>query len=232
MTDANEFLMRGGTPAIKFPNVGSTMVGIITRPPKLGDVTDPVTKEVKRWPSGDPQKQIIIELQTELRESDDDGGERTLWAKGLMMNAIRDAVRASGARGLQVGGVLQVTYYAEKPSDSAVKQPTKLYRATYWPPEQAPVEVPGAPWEQQASTPPPPPPRPSAPPQQAYAQPQGRVAARQVSAPPAVVPGTTGQVVGEQMSFLERLRQTSANQQAYREGANHHGQVQDEEPPF
>lgn len=214
--DANDFLMQGGTPAAKFPDIGATIIGMITKPPKMRQVTDPATGEVKRWQSGDPQMQIVIDLQTELNDPmvPDDNGERTLWCKGLMMNAVRDAVRRAGARGLEVGGVLQVTYTGDgEPTKKGFRGP-KLYAANYTPPSAAPVAVPeqpvqqafnqhqrgvnheGAPVSQQA--------------------PQVQVAAR--PADPAVA-----------QSFMDRLRAQAANNAAAR---GQGGLAQDEEPPF
>lgn len=241
--DGNEFLFQSMVPSIKFPTIGSSVIGVITKVPKVTEVTDPATKEVKRWQNGQPKMQVIINLQTELRESPDDDGSRTLWAKGQMQQAIRDAVIKSGARILEVGGILQVTYSGEKPTNL---QPQKLYSAMYWPPKQG-VEVPAAPWESQApqqqSWPAPNTMTPAAtaptPWQQAeerqaaqVAQLRAQVAARPVSTPPAQAPvSPAAQVPNE--SFLERLRQTTANQQAYRDGAtNHHGDAQDVEPPY
>lgn len=221
--DANDFLMRGGTPAVKFPTIGSSVIGVITRPPKMADVTDPASGEVKRWPNGDAKQQVVIELQTELRESEDDAGERTLWAKGQMQTAIRDAVRAAGAKGLEVGGILQVTLSGEKPTNL---NPQKLYSAVYWPPQAAPLEIPPTtPWERDAEQ--------SAPggwanrasAQPPVSTPQVHVAARPVSTPPAQQPVSAP----PNQSFLDRLRQTTANQQAHR---NAQGQPQDGEPPF
>jgi hypothetical protein len=212
--DANDFLMRGGTPAVKFPTIGSSVIGVITRPPKMADVTDPASGEVKRWSNGDAKQQVVIELQTELRESEDDGGERTLWAKGQMQTAIRDAVRAAGAKGLEMGGILQVTFSGEKPTNL---NPQKLFTAQYWPPQAAPMEIPPAtPWEREAEQRPAP-----------QVRPQATVAARPVSTPPT--PAAPPQV---SQSFLDRLRETTANQQAYHQGRNAQGQPQDEEPPF
>lgn len=227
--DANDLLMRGGTPSVKFPVLGTSIIGVITKQPKVAEVKDPATGEVKRWPNGDTKKQVIVELQTELRESDDDAGERTLWVKGQMQQAVRDAVRQAGARGLMIGGVIQVTYSADKPNPPL--QPQKLFTVVYWPPEQAPVavQVPTSPWDQ-----PSPAPAVQQTPwqqveqrqqQQAPAPPQSQpaqssVGARPVSAPPV------------NQSFLNRLRQTSANQQQAADQRNAQGQPQEPDPPF
>jgi hypothetical protein len=234
----------------------------VTKPIKVMDVTDPATGEVKRWSNGDPKKQVVIELQTELRESEDDDGSRTLWAKGQMVPAIRDAVQRAGAKGIMPGSILQVTWSDEKPSSQRGLQAQKIYAARYWPPEQVPQEVPPSPGDRPAA------PQqyhqPAAPayPQQApqqyspqpqqtpwqqaeaqYAPPQVTVGARPVTpAPPPVqqqlpvsAPPAAPQG-GPPDSFLDRLRQTSAAQQQYQEqrgqARNAQGQYQDDEPPF
>jgi hypothetical protein len=149
--DGNDFLMRGGNPSVKFPVLGSTVIGAVTKPIKVMDVTDPATGEVKRWSNGDPKKQVVIELQTELRESEDDDGSRTLWAKGQMVPAIRDAVQRAGAKGIMPGSILQVTWSDEKPSSQRGLQAQKIYAARYWPPEQVPQEVPPSPGDRPAA---------------------------------------------------------------------------------
>lgn len=235
--DGNEFLFRSTTPAIKFPVIGSTVVGMITKVPKVTEVTDPATKEVKRWQNGQPKMQVIIDLQTELKETPDDDGTRTLWAKGQMQQAIRDAVIEARCKILEVGGILQVTYAADKPTNL---NPQKIYTARYWPPQQG-VEVPATPWETQTpapaamqqqwappvATPATPTPWQQAEQRQAVPAPAAHVAARPVSTPPGPVGAPNPQ------SFLDKLRQTTANQQAYRdEMVNHRGEPQDVEPPY
>src|SRR5687767_699462 len=165
--DANEFLFRNTTPSVKFPVIGSSVIGMITKVPRVIEETDPATREVKRWQNGQPKMQVVIDLQTELRENAEDDGMRTLWAKGMMQQAIREAVMRAGAKLLAVGGILQVTYSADKPTNL---QPLKLYTAQYWPPQQG-TEVPATPWETQA------------PPQQAMATPWQQAEARAAEVP-------------------------------------------------
>lgn len=241
--DANEFLFRNTTPSVKFPVIGSSVIGVITKVPRVVEETDPATREVKRWQNGQPKMQVVIDLATELRENADDDGMRTLWAKGMMQQAIREAVMRAGAKLLEVGGILQVTYSADKPTNL---QPLKLYTAQYWPPKQG-VEVPPTPWESQA------------PPQQAMQQswpaPNAMTPAATAPTPwqeaerraaevprypvtPAAAPApvaaqTSAPPAQVNESFLDKLRRTTANQQAYRDQAtNHHGNPQDVEPPY
>lgn len=212
-SDANSFLMAGGTPAIKFPSIGSTVIGMIVKPPTIREVTDPATNEVKRWQDGRPQMQVVIELQTELHDPSimfgKDDGIRTLWCKGLMQNAVRDAVRRAGAPGLEVGGILQVTYSANGEQKNKAFNPPKLYTAEYTPPRAEPVAIPDGPGGGEQPV------------QQAPVQTQ--VAARPVTQQPD--PAVA-------QSFMDRLRQQAANNQAARAQTNHHGLPQNEEPPY
>jgi hypothetical protein len=200
---ANDFLMGGGIPAAKFPNIGDTIIGLVLKPPKLLQVTDPDSGEVKRWQSGDPQMQVVIEVQTELRDSQDDNGVRTIWAKGVMKNAIRDAVRAAGAKGVEPGGLIQVTFSGEEPPRKRGLKPMKLYTAAYQPPSQS-VEIPADPVDVRAPI------------QQAVQRP----------AQTAATPAPQVDLAATQASFLDRLKA-----QAQR-NVNAQGQPQDIDPPF
>jgi hypothetical protein len=80
--------------------------------------------------------QVLVQIQTTLRDPErpDDDGTRTLYIKGKeLTNAIRAAVRASGANGIHTGGVLTVQYVADGPAEVGFNPP-KLYAASYQPP--------------------------------------------------------------------------------------------------
>ncbi|MDQ6773829.1 MAG: hypothetical protein M3024_12715, partial [Candidatus Dormibacteraeota bacterium] len=75
-------------------------------------------------------------------EDPDDDGRRALFVKGNMRDAVAAAVRAAGARGLEVEGELQVQYVGDgKPSKPGLAPP-KLYEARYRRPAADPVPVP------------------------------------------------------------------------------------------
>lgn len=139
MNEANEFLMSGGLPAASFPHIGATVVGTVLSEPTKRPVTDINTGEIKTFQNGEPIHQITITMQTSERDASivDDNGQRTLWIKNRMLNAVRDAVRAAGARGIEVGGVLAVTFTGEEASKVRGLNPTKLYVASYTPPPSA-----------------------------------------------------------------------------------------------
>lgn len=99
------------------------------------------TDELEFWPDGKPKLQLVVKIQTDLQESDDDTGVRSLWLKGESQKAVANACRLARRQGLEVGGYLTIEYYAaqENPPEPGKKKrfPTKLYRATYTPPQGA-----------------------------------------------------------------------------------------------
>lgn len=131
---ADDFLMGGGgAPSAKFPTPGTIVGGRITEKPTVEQQRDIKTGDKKFWGDGNPMMQLVVTVQTQERDPqvEDDDGRRRLFVKGQMKNAIADAVRAAGARGLEVGGTLTLTYT----HDGAVTQrgfnPPKQYTASY-----------------------------------------------------------------------------------------------------
>lgn len=134
--DANDILMGGGAAALKFETVGTLHTGTVVAEPTSSQQTDFRTKVPETWKDGAPKMQVLVQLKTTLRDADkpEDDGTRTLYIKGKeLTNAIRTAVRASGANGIHTGGVLTVQYVADGPAENGLNPP-KLYAAAYQPP--------------------------------------------------------------------------------------------------
>lgn len=112
MMDANQLLMGSGIKSIKWRDhqIGHTVIGTICEPPKVEQMKKYQSDELDFWPSGDPKMQIIVVLQTELRDDAEDDGRRRLYIEPRMMSAVRDAVKAAGAKGLEVGGRLAIRW--------------------------------------------------------------------------------------------------------------------------
>ncbi|MFC3980194.1 hypothetical protein [Streptosporangium jomthongense] len=136
--DANAFLMGGGIPSAQFPNqaFGTTVSGPITTPPTVEQQKDLDSGEPKVWSDGKPMMQMVVTVQTSLRDPQivDDDGQRKFYIKAKLLDAVRTAVRQSGARGLEVGGVLSITYVADGEVKKRGHNPPKIYTATYMPP--------------------------------------------------------------------------------------------------
>jgi hypothetical protein len=138
MIDPNQFLTGTGSPAAKFPVIGTTVVGTITTEPTVVQQTAFGTNEPLAWADGSPRLQMVVEVNTAT-------GPQRFFIKSGLKNAVADAVRASGSTGLAVGGTLSVTYSG----DAAPTRPgiagAKVYTATYAPPAPVAVAVPAGP---------------------------------------------------------------------------------------
>lgn len=133
---ANDLLMGSGAKSASFLEIGATITGRISMEPKTAQQTDPKDNSPKTFPNGDPMMQVIVTLQTSQRDPavEDDDGIRTVYVKSNMLKAIREAVKAAGAKGLEVGGTLTVTYVADGEKTNKAFNPPKFYTAVYKPP--------------------------------------------------------------------------------------------------
>ncbi|MFT2014637.1 hypothetical protein ACMA1D_02130 [Streptomyces sp. 796.1] len=130
---ADDFLMGGGVTSAKFPTLGTTVSGRITERPTVEQQRDFTTGELKFWDDGKPQMQLVVTLATAERDplNPEDDGARRVYIKGQMKNAVAAAVRASGARGLEIGGTLTVTYARDGQKTNPRFNAPKNYDAVY-----------------------------------------------------------------------------------------------------
>lgn len=136
--DASDFLLssgRSGGRGAKFERIGQIYSGTIVKAPKKVVQTDMATKapKVSKF-NGQPLYQVLVQIQTELREDAEDDGIRTLFVKNKMTTAVGNAMREAGAIRLEVGGHLQIGYSRDIPSDTPGFRPSKDYVAKYTPP--------------------------------------------------------------------------------------------------
>lgn len=126
--------LSGGAPTFKFDTLGDTVKGMITEVEKRQQ-TDLKTKELKTWNDGSPMWQYVISLA--------DGSEEgtRIFAKGQMLTAIREAVKASPEGKLEVGGQLAVKWDSEGEPPERGFNPPKLYVAQYKAPEPQAASV-------------------------------------------------------------------------------------------
>jgi hypothetical protein len=114
--DANDLLMSGGVKAVKFAQ-GVPVVSTIADTPRVAQMVKftadgKPTEELDFWPSGDPKMQIVVTVDTNLRDPEDpnDQGRRRLHITPRMMPAVREAVRNAHAKGITVGGRLALCW--------------------------------------------------------------------------------------------------------------------------
>lgn len=109
-----QFLMGGGGAPAAFTAddaTGTRRGGRITEQPQLRQQTDFDTGELLTWDDGNPRMQLIVTVATDQRDpaNPDDDGQRRFYVKGNLQGAVKEAVKKSGAPGLEVGGSLFVT---------------------------------------------------------------------------------------------------------------------------
>lgn len=133
---ADQFLMGGGIKSAKFETVGTTVGGPIAEKPEVQQQRDFSSGEPKFWNDGKPMLQLRVLLRTSQRDPDDpeDDGLRAIYVKGLLQKVVQQAVRAAGTNGLEVDGVLTVTYTGDGERKGNLNPP-KLYSATYTSPD-------------------------------------------------------------------------------------------------
>lgn len=144
----DDFLLGGASRSgrsLSFKQVGASHTGTISAAPEVRQQRDPDDGSPKTWDNGDPMWQIVVPLQTTYRsaEVEDDDGVRFLYVDGSKKPeskskhvAVANAVRAAGAKGLELGGQLTITYIGDGPKSpgaSAVSSPPKQYQASYVP---------------------------------------------------------------------------------------------------
>lgn len=137
-----QFLMGGGGAPSAFTTddpLGTTVGGPIVEPPTLIEQTDFDSGEVLTWDDGRPRMQLVVTVQTDRYDPSRDGddGRRRFYVKGgNLQQVIRDAVRKTGAPGLEVGGTLLVTRVGQgEPKRKGGAKPW-LHTATYIPAAQ------------------------------------------------------------------------------------------------
>lgn len=152
MSESNyidDFLGGGGGKSafVKADPEGTTYAGTILDIGREMDQVDPGTGKVKLWDDGTPRKQLPVTLDCPDKKDPadpNDDGARTLYVKGAMRIALRDAVRRSRGK-LRVGGWLSVTHTHTAAPERAGLNGEKKYSAEYRPssPADSFLEQPG-----------------------------------------------------------------------------------------
>jgi hypothetical protein len=118
----SEDFMSGGdsNPSIKFTSIGDKATGTVLRVEKREDL-DFITREVRTWPSGDKRYIYLFELETSE-------GIRSLYVKGFLEKAIKEAGRAALVKTL-VGCTLTVEFIGLGESKTKGFAAPKLFKA-------------------------------------------------------------------------------------------------------
>lgn len=138
--DSYDFLIEKAPPAAKFTDIGDSVSGVVVQQPKKQQQTEYKTRRPLTYSDGSPMLQLVVVLRTEQDGGDpwgSDDGRRTLYVKSQSMRgAITKAVQDAGARGLDVGGELTVTYTGDGQAVNGLNPP-KLFECVYVPPSES-----------------------------------------------------------------------------------------------
>ena len=116
-----------GAPALKFTDIGDTHKGTVVAK-EARQQTDFATGQALFWDDGKPRMEVVFTLLLE------DGTEGRLFARGQILNAIREAIKEAKATTVDIGGTLAVQHTGTEPSATKGFSPKKLYAAAYRPP--------------------------------------------------------------------------------------------------
>jgi hypothetical protein len=133
MGDEDAF-MGGGSKTFPFDTVGDSITGRILSI-KQRQQTDMQTNELAFWPDGKPKMMFTIELQTKIREDEEDDGIRTINVRWKSQEAVQKAVKLSGAKKPEVGGILTLTFTGEGVATQRGFSKPKFWSANYVPPD-------------------------------------------------------------------------------------------------
>lgn len=112
----------------KDSEVGDTITGTVSSV-NVRQTVDPATREPQTWQDGTPRLQVVIELQTALRDDAEDDGIRTVYVKWWTHQraAFLAAVADAGIDTLEDGDAFTATFVGiEKATRKGVND-TKLY---------------------------------------------------------------------------------------------------------
>lgn len=142
--DNNEFLSGGQkTPSVSWRNkpVGTTVSGKVAREPRTMQSLDYDDSTPEFW---DPpmntrpkmQMAIYLDLGTVHPDTETYPDHDGVWAVYVRQSTqfhkeLKEAIRKSGAKGIDVGGHLTVTYIGDGEQKNPKFNPPKLYRVEY-----------------------------------------------------------------------------------------------------
>lgn len=181
MTNHSDFF--GGAPTLSFsmtdasgqhvddPSLLNVLRGgLIAEEPVIVQQTNIGTGTPLTWSDGRPKMQMIVTLvcdgthglpngakARDERTGGTDDGKRRLYIKSGAQTAIGNAIRAAGASGLAIGGVLLLAWTGTQTSKTPGHRPARVYQAVYQPPSVSiPESSEGSPFGGGAPAPQPP----------------------------------------------------------------------------
>jgi len=132
--EVNAFLAgTTGAPTLSFLTLGVTYEGRIIGAEKQQQ-RDIKTGLPKTWPDGNPIMQVVITLQTDMRDPnvEDDNGQRRLFVGSYgMKQAFQKALKEANVDGIAAGGTLKIRFSGEGEASGPGMNPPKEFMVRY-----------------------------------------------------------------------------------------------------
>lgn len=129
----------GGGNAFQFDEIGDRVSGVITTVERRQQTSFEDNKPLT-WEDGSPRMLTFVEVQTDLRDDDDDEGLRTIYCKGgnfeiaegsglSAEKALAKAAKDAGLKSIDEGMKLTMAFSGRSKSSVRGYQPAKLFVA-------------------------------------------------------------------------------------------------------
>lgn len=143
--DPDDFLMGTAVPSAQFNVVGDYVEGIV-KAKEMRQQKDIKDGTPKFWDDGAPQMMLVCTLATDLRDPtiDHDNGERKIYIRSNLHQAVVAAIKAQGAVKLEFGGRLKVIYIGDDVQEKKGFNKPKMYRCEYTPADVVALQSGGA----------------------------------------------------------------------------------------
>jgi hypothetical protein len=127
MSASKAFLSGGGPKAVAFPKPGTSVTGTVLSQ-EVTQQTDVKTQKPAFWDDGNPKMQLVLHLQTDLREDADDDGVRRLFVPwGGLRKALMEALASLGVDEVSDGDRVTATYTHDLPKTNPAFNAPKAY---------------------------------------------------------------------------------------------------------
>lgn len=123
-------LLSSYAPSAKFPKVGTKVAGRVTTDAQEIQQRDFDSGELLFWDDGKPRMQLVVTVDAGITDPTipGDDGERSIYIKGQMLQATREACRKARVKEITEGCYFEVTYVEDEPLPKGKRGfPKKIY---------------------------------------------------------------------------------------------------------
>lgn len=133
LPDADSLTLGGGIKSVSLPNIGDSIEGyiiakdVVQEKEYSNDPSDP--PKYKTFDDGSPIPQLVLTLQTTLREDTDDDGKRKVYFKRDWRKELSRVLRDAGEKTIPIGGWVRLLRDRDEPGKGPI--PKKMVRIDF-----------------------------------------------------------------------------------------------------